>query len=57
MILPSDTAQLAETNVVHARMNLPGLLVHGTPGIVSDVFNISEVFQCHKSACQGLMLS
>ena len=30
---------------------------YGTPGIVSDVFNISEVFQCHKSACQGLMSS
>ncbi len=30
---------------------------YGTLGIVSDVFNISEVFQCHKSACQGLMSS
>ncbi len=30
---------------------------YGTPGIVSDVYNISEVFQCHKSACQGLMSS
>ncbi len=30
---------------------------YGTPGIVSDVFNISEVFQCHNSACQGLMSS
>ncbi len=30
---------------------------HGTPGIVSDVFNISEVFQCHNSACQGLTSS
>ncbi len=30
---------------------------YGTPGIVSDIFNISEVFQCHKSACQGLMSS
>ncbi len=30
---------------------------YGTPGIVSDVFNISEVFQCHNSACQGLTSS
>ncbi len=38
-------------------MNLWELIVYETPGIVSDVFNISEVFQCHKSACQGLMSS
>ncbi len=32
-------------------------VVHETPWIVSDVFNVFEVFQYHISACQGLMSS
>lgn len=34
-------------------MNLGGLLFHETFAVVSDLFNIGQLFQCHKSTCQG----
>ena len=58
---PVDKIQVPHTMCVTVWLAITNVALHayayGTPGIVSDVFNISEVFQCHKSACQGLMLS